>query len=193
MVSHITLLLTLSLWSAPAIVAQSLLTSARVHQEVAAKIETTYDRVKEKTTIRLAPVKIAGELGKYRSLHMSPYFSFPGHQPATPAIVDFELQTVIKGRLSTDLYVVFVIDGETVFLSSNRWAVKRPVPGRVWVGERLVFRMPYETFLRIIKARAFAIKFDGVEFSVGDTQRQALTELLSYMKAAPPIAVPNPR
>jgi hypothetical protein len=52
---------------------------------------------------------------------MSPSFNFPGHQPTTPAIVDFELQTVVKGRLSTDLYVVFIIDGETVSLSSRPW------------------------------------------------------------------------
>ena len=133
--------------------------------------------------MRLAPVLVfSGEQGKYRSLQMSPYFSFPGHEPITPAIVDFELQTVIKGRLSTDLYVLFIIDGEKVFLSSSRWAVKRPVPGRVWVGERFVFRMPYETFLKITKAKTVAISFDGISFAVGESERQTLRELLTYMK-----------
>jgi hypothetical protein len=150
-----------------------------------AKIETSYDNGKDRTTVRLAPVLIfSGELGKYRSLQMSPYFSFPGREPITPAIVDFELQTVIKGRLSTDLYVLFVIDGEKVFLSSSRWAVKRPVPGRVWVGERLVFRMPYETFLKVTKAKTLEVKFDGVGFVVGEAERQTLRELLTYMKPA---------
>jgi hypothetical protein len=156
-------------------------------------VEITYDKAKDRRTVRLAPVQISGEMGKYRSIHMSPSFSFPGQRFAKPSVIDFELQTVVKGRLSSDLYVVFVIDGETVFLSSNRWAVKRPVPGRVWVGERLVFRMLYETFLRITKARTFAIKFDGVEFSVGDTQKQALSELLNYMKVTKIIAAPTPR
>ena len=156
-------------------------------------IGITYDKAKDRTTVRLAPVQVSGEMGKYRSIHMSPYFSFPSQRFARPSVIDFELQTVVKGRLSSDLYVVFVIDGETVFLSSNRWAVKRPVPGRVWVGERLVFRMPYETFLRITKAVTFAIKFDGVEFSVGDTQKQALSELLNYMKVTKIIAAPTPR
>jgi hypothetical protein len=159
------------------------------------KIETAYDSVKDRTTVRLAPVQISGEQGKYRSLHMSPSFSFSGRQlgpgsqaghplgvGATPSIIDFELRTVVKGRLSTDLYVVFVIDGDTVFLSSNRWAIKRPVLGRVWVGERLIFRMPYETFVKITGAKTFEIKFDGVRFSVGETQKQALRELLTYMK-----------
>jgi len=150
----------------------------------AAKIETSYDSSKDRTTVRLAPVQISGEQDKYHSLHMSPSFSFPGHQRVAPAIVDFELQSVVKGRLNTDLYVVFIIDGETVFLSSNRWAIKRPVPGRVWVGERLVFRMPYETFVKITDAEEFQIKFDRVKFSVSEKQKQALREFLNYMKPA---------
>lgn len=148
------------------------------------KIETSYDSNKDRTTVRLAPVLISGEQDKYHSLHMSPSFSFPGQRLAAPSIIDFELQSVVKGRLSTDLYVVFIIDGETVFLSSNRWAIKRPIPGRVWMGERIAFRMPYDTFLKITKAKEFAIKFDGVRFSVGETQKQALRELLTYMKPA---------
>jgi hypothetical protein len=149
----------------------------------ATKTETTYEAEKDKTIIKLAPLQISGENGKYVSLRMSPTFSFHGRQLVTPAIIDFELQTVVRGRLRTDLYVVFMIDGEKVFLSSNRWAIKRPVPGRVWMGERLVFRMPYETFVKITKANSFAIKFDAVTFSVGETQKQALRDFLTYMKS----------
>jgi hypothetical protein len=156
--------------------------SSTSHAPQLAKIETSYDSDKDRTTVRFASVPISSEQGKYRSLHMSPYFSFPGREPVTPALVDFELQTIVKGRLRTDLYVLFIVDGEKVFLSSKRWAVMRPVPGRVWMGERLVFRMPYETFLKITKAKTFAISFDGVSFAVGETERQTLRELLSYMK-----------
>ena len=147
------------------------------------KTETTYEAEKDKTIIKLTPLQISGENGKYVSLRMSPTFSFHGRQLVTPANIDFELQTVVRGRLRTDLYVVFMIDGEKVFLSSNRWAIKRPVPGRVWMGERLVFRMPYETFVKITKANSFAIKFDAVTFSVGETQKQALRDFLTYMKS----------
>jgi hypothetical protein len=110
---------------------------------------------------------------------MSPSFKFPGRSLMEPEIIDFELQTVVRGRLSTDLYVLFVIDGKTVHLSSNRWAIKRPVPGRVWMGERLVFRMPYATYVKITEAKTFAIKLDGVNVSVGKTQQEALAELLN--------------
>ena len=143
------------------------------------KVEGSYDAAKDETTVRLLPVKISDGQGKYVSVHMSPSFKFPGRSLLEPKIIDFELQTVVRGRLSTDLYVVFIIDGETIHLSSNRWAVKRPVPGRVWLGERLVFRMPYETYVKVTKAKTFAIKFDGVKFSVGKTQQEALLELLN--------------
>ncbi len=154
-------------------------TSAQERPPWSAKIKGSYDAEKDETTVRLAPVKISGGRGKYVSLHMSPSFKFPGRSLMEPAIIDFELQTVVRGRLSTDLYVVFIIDGETVFLSSNRWAIKRPVPGRVWTGERLVFRMPYETYVRVTKAKTFEIKFDGLRFPVGKTQKEALRELLN--------------
>jgi hypothetical protein len=146
------------------------------------QVDTAYDEAKGKTTVKLRPIEVASGPDKYVSVQMSPSFSFSGRQTIMPEIVDFELQTVVRGRLKTDLYVVFLIDGEKVFLSSNRWAVKRPVPGRVWMGEHLVFRMPYETFVRITKAKTVEIKFDAVVFSLGESQRQALRDFLIYMK-----------
>jgi hypothetical protein len=163
-------------------------TVAGIATQDSGKIETTYDAVKDKTTVKLARVKISSGQDKYVSLHMSPSFSFAGRRLlATPAIIDFELQTVVRGRLRTDLYVVFMIDGEKVFLSSSRWAVKRPIPGRVWLGERLVFRMPYETFVKITKATTFELKFDATTFSVGDQERQALRDFLIHTKPYPQI------
>ena len=185
MLSQTTLLLAVVLSVAPLNVVGSMNQAvAKVSPPDAAKVETTYDAEKDKTIVRLAPMEISRGQGKYVSLHMSPSFSFPGRQVVTPSLIDFELQTVVRGRLRTDLYVVFMIDGEKVFLSSNRWAIKRPVPGRVWMGERLVFRMPYEKFVKITKANSFEIKFDAVTFSVGETQKQALRDFLSYMKPA---------
>ena len=148
------------------------------HQDVIAnqspRIETTYDSEKNKTTVRLAPVQISGEKGKYHSLHIAPSFSYSGKAFARPEFIDFELQTVVKGRLRTDLYVDFLIDGEKIFLSSTRWAVKRPIPGRVWVGERLVFRMPYTTLLKLVEAKQAAVRLDGISFELNDDHKRAL-------------------
>ena len=174
------LLLTLSLLSG-AWPAQILTPAPMASLQADLKIETSYDAGKDKTTVRLAPLQISGENGKYRSLKMSPAFTYSGKEPRPPDIIDFELRTVVKGRLDTDLYVLFVIDGEKVFLSSNRWAIKHPVPGRVWVGERLVFRMPYETFVKITKAKSVEIKFDAVIFPLGESHLQALRDFLVSM------------
>ena len=145
-----------------------------------AKFEISYDSDKDRTTVRLVTTQIAGEQGKYKSLSMSPSFSFPGKSLLKPPeIIDFELRSVVNLKLlSTDLYVVFVIDGEEVFLSSSRWAIKRPVPGRVWVGEGFIFRMPYETFVKITKAKTLTLKFDAVEFPVSEVHLQMLRDFL---------------
>jgi len=146
------------------------------------KIETTYDRSKDKTTVRLAPVRISGAKDKYHSLHLSPAFSYSGREPRPPETVEFELQTVVKGKLRVDLYVLFIVDGEKIFLSSNRWGVKKGNLGRGWMGEHLVFRMPYETFQKIIRAGSLEIKLEGINFPVGDEQRQVLRDFFRQIK-----------
>ena len=96
------------------------------------------------------------------------------HHSGTARLV--EVQTVVKTKLKIDLYVVFVIDGETIFLSSNRSAVKRPVRGKRWVGERLIFRMPYETLIKIKTARTVEIKMDSVRFPLSEAMLEQVRE-----------------
>ena len=120
-------------------------------------------------------IKISGERGRYHSLHLAPAYSFAGRVRRAPEIIDFELQTVVKARkLRVDLYVLFVVGGEQIFLSSNRWGVKKPVPGRPWVGEHLVFRMPFETFMKLANAKLASIRMDGMEFELSDDHLRAL-------------------
>ena len=146
------------------------------------KVEVVYDEKKDRTTVRLAAVKISGARGKYHSLHMAPSYSYPGREPRQPEFIDFELRTVVKGKLKIDLYVLFIVDGEEVFLSSNRWAVRKGRLGRGWMGEHLVFRMPYETFLKTTRAKIFEIRLDCVGFPLGDKKRQALLQLTAQVR-----------
>lgn len=141
------------------------------------KIETNYDSGKNKTTVRMAPMKIADEKGLYHSIHLAPAYSYQGREPRTPEIIDFEVQTVVKARrLKVDLYVLFVIDGEKIFLSSNRRGVKNPLPGRRWVGESLVFRMPLETMVKLANAKQSMIRMDGLDFELSSDHLTALRE-----------------
>jgi hypothetical protein len=145
-----------------------------------AGIETSYDSAGDKTTVRLTPVKISGEKGKYHSIHIAPSFSYPGRSFLKPEIIDFELQTVVKTKLEVDLYVVFVVDGETIFLTSNRSGVRNPVPGKRWIGERLVFRMPYDTLMKITKAKTVEIKMDGVRFPLTEVALERVREFAGH-------------
>ena len=150
----------------------------------AVKIETSYDNGKDKTTVRMAPFKVSDDNGKYHSLHIAPSFSYAGKQPQIPSTIDFEIQTVVKGKLRKDLYVVFIVDGETIFLSSNRWGINRPVPGRSWMGERLVFNMPYQTLLKVASAKSFAIKMDAVSFEFGEEQMRAIRDFARHIQSS---------
>ena len=156
----------------------SLLLFATIHSQpllkgrdlaTANQIATIYDDKQDKTTVRLTPLQISGPKAQYHSVHIAPAFSYPGRQFRKPELIDFEVQTVVKTKLKIDLYVVFVVDGGTIFLSSNRRAVKRPVKGKRWIGERLVFRMPYETLMKVTKARTVELKMDGVVFPLTET------------------------
>jgi hypothetical protein len=140
------------------------------------RIETNYDREEDKTTVHLLPVQIASEKAQYHSVHIAPAFSYAGHELKRPEAVEFEVHTVVKTKLKIDLYVVFVVDGETIFLSSNRSALKRPVAGKRWVGERLVFRMPYETLMKISRANAVEIRMDDVRFPLTETALEHVRE-----------------
>ncbi len=168
-----------------AIIALFLLSTTIFAQE-SGTIITAHDQGKNITTVKVVPVKISADKDKYHSLHISPAFSYPGHQPRLPETIDFELQTVVKGKLRVDLYVVFIVDGETIFLSSSRSGIKRPVPGRRWMGERLVFRMLYQTFLKMAAAKTIAVKLDAVQFEFGEEPMKAIRDFAKHIQTISP-------
>ena len=150
------------------------------------QITTTYDAAKNQTTVRLPPVKISGDRAHYHSLSYSLFYTYPGKIKRIPEKVSLELLTVVKRRLlKIDLYVVFLVDGEKTFLSSSRSAIKHPVPGKHWIGERLEFRMPSETFLKITQASKLVVSLDGLVFEFSETDLQSLREFAQAMKTSP--------
>ncbi len=149
-----------------------------------AQIDRSYDSAKDKTTVRLAPIQISGPKARYHSLHFEASYTYPGHVAQEPETIEFELRSVVKARkLKIDLYVVFVVDGERIFLSSNRSAVRNPVPGKRWIGERLVFHMPYEVLIKLSEASAVEIRMDAISFELGASHLQALREFAKQTKA----------
>jgi hypothetical protein len=134
-----------------------------------AKIDIHYDSDRDQTTIKLLPLRIAENNVRYHSLDLSAFYIYRSSTRQRPVKVDVEIVSVVKARrLNSDLYVVFVIDGREVHFSSNRSAIPKPVPGRLWVGERMVFSVPEKDFQKLASAKSLAIKLGPAKFVFTD-------------------------
>lgn len=146
--------------------------------------EITYDQVRDVTTVRQREEKLSGPKDRYHSLSYSLSYSYPGRVATPPRNINFELVSVVKARrLNTDLYVVFVVDGKAVHFGSNRSAIPKPVPGRLWVGERMVFGIPREEFLKMAEAKTLGVKLGGVSFQFDENTREAIKEFAKSVSA----------
>lgn len=131
--------------------------------------------------VEMAPLKISGAKDDYHSVHIALYYRYARHKPEEPGEIDFLIQTVTKKRLlNPDLYIVFVVDGERVFLSSNRRAVRNPVPGRRFIGERIEMRMPLSMLQKIVEAESSAIQMGKTTFVIGPSQKAAIKDFLNF-------------
>jgi len=146
-----------------------------------------YSPSKNETTVRLMSSKFSGPKDRYHSLSYSISYSYPGQEPKPPSDVNFELVSVVKAsRLNTDLYVVFLIDGKEIHFGSNRSAVPKPVRGKPWVGERMVFLIPREEFLKMADAQKLGVKLGGVSFEFDEAARAAVRAFAEMIKASDP-------
>jgi hypothetical protein len=146
------------------------------------RLQTTYDPQKKENTIRVPSTKLSGPKDRYDSLTFSVYYSTLSMFPSPPQTVNFEIVSVVKARkLNPDLYVVFVVDGKEIHFSSNRSAIPKPAPGKPWVGERMVFLIPYEEFKKIAAAKTLAVKLGGVSFDFDDEMQRSIRAIARHM------------
>ena len=154
-----------------------------------------YDPVKNVSTVRLLPEKLSGPKGRYHSLTFSISYSYPGQTPVVPKEFHLELISIVKARtLNSDLYVVFVVDGEEIHFSSNRSAIRNPVRGKPWIGERMVFQIPREGFLKLASAKKLSVKLGEVSFDFTDSHirtMQFMSDPASF-PSTPPQTSPHP-
>jgi hypothetical protein len=140
------------------------------------KIRIDHDLVNDVITARLVRFRIAENVDQYHSLDLGAFYTYPHKTDQTAAAkVDLEIYSVVKARqLNPDLYVVFLIDGKEVHFGSNRSAIRNPMRGRPWMGERMVFSVPLEEFQKLASANELAIKMGGVRVDLNDEARTAL-------------------
>jgi hypothetical protein len=133
--------------------------------------------------VKLLRIKLGGEKGIYHSLHSEVSFKYPGTVRRVPEALTFELITVVKARrLKIDLQVEFLVDGEKILLSSNRWAERNPVPGKPWLSEHIALRMPYEVFEKIARAKDIVIQMDAIKFTVENDALQVLRDFHAQLQ-----------
>ncbi|HTG92068.1 MAG TPA: hypothetical protein VL866_05755 [Pyrinomonadaceae bacterium] len=145
-------------------------------QDYRIDIQINHDTKKDVITARLVRFRIAENVDHYHTLDLGAFYTYPRKTDQTAAAkVDLELYSVVKARqLNADLYVVFLIDGKEVHFGSNRSAIRSPVRGRPWIGERMVFSVPLEEFQKLASANELAIKMGGVRVDLNDEARTAL-------------------
>ena len=165
------------------VLSSTLLLSTFVARAQEVEIKKTFDEQKNTSTIQLPATRIAYEQGRYHSLDLSLTYSFKGTTPpAEPQPIDLELVSVVKARtLNTDLYVQFVVDGKPVHFGSNRAAIRNPVPGRLWMGERMVFSIPHQDLVKFSAANTLAIRFGDTTFIVSEKHLTLLRKFISTL------------
>lgn len=142
-----------------------------------------FSPLKNETTLRLLPAQLSGPKDRYHSLSYSIYCKYPGTEATAAKDVNFELVSVVRARrLDTDLYVVFVVDGKEIHYSSNRSAIPKPVPGRLWVGERMIFSIPREDFMKMAAAEKLGVKMGGVSFDFNEATRITIRSFAEALK-----------
>lgn len=148
-------------------------------------ISVHYDREKDQTTIKLKPFRIAEKNDRYHRIDISAFYVYGGSTQQRPTNVSVELVSIVKARkLNSDLYVVFVIDGKEVHFSSNRSAIPKPIRGKLWVGERMVFSVPTQDLQTLASAKHLAIKMGAVRFELTDEMLTKIRVFADLVKRA---------
>ena len=134
--------------------------------------------------VRSKSIPVSAPKDPYQSLSFSISYATDNFPALPKMVVKFELVSVVKARrLNADLYVVFVIDGKEIHFSSNRSAIRRPIPGKPWIGERMVFRIPFEQFQNMTKAKTLSVKLGRVTFDFDNKARLAMGEMEMAMRS----------
>ena len=148
-------------------------------QSTPTEIVRNYDSIKDVTTVRTTPQKLSGPTDRYHSLTFSVSYAYAGKGAGHPDDLNVELVSVVKAaKLNSDLYVVFVVDGQEIHFSSDRSAIPKPVAGKQWVGERMVFGLPREKYVKLVGAKKLSVKLGDVNFDFSQDQIALLLRVL---------------
>ena len=159
------------------------------------KVETSYDRVKEITTVRLSPMQVYGEPlasphyigGDEASLNAS--FTYSGRTlRAQPKRVLFSLTSTSQDWKYTDFRkLTALVDGKHLTLGSLERVPSFTVNASAnansddYVSQGIAISLTYKTFLRIANGKKVQIRMGPREFVLEKNHLEALRYLATRM------------
>lgn len=159
------------------------------------KIETSYDEVKDATTVRLNPMQVYGE-----PLASSNYvgddgarfyasFTYPGRTLSAPPkrVLITLISTSEDWKYAASLKLIAVVDGKRLKIGpleyAPSFAVKAPADSTSadTVSQKIAISLPYKTFLRIANGKKVRIRMGPREFRLEENHLEALRDLAGRM------------
>jgi hypothetical protein len=160
-----------------------------------AKIETSYDQVKEITTVRLIPMQVYGEplaSAKYvgsDEARFNASFTYWGRTlRAQPKRVLFSLISTSQDWKYTDFRkLTALVDGKRLKLGPLEhvpsFTVNVPANSNSddYISQEIAISLPYETFARIANGKQVQIRMGPREFELEKNHLEALRDLAACM------------
>ena len=159
------------------------------------KIETSYDEVKDTTTVRLDPMQVYGE-----SLVSSNYvgddgarfyasFTYPGRTSSAPPkrVLITLISTSEDWKYKDSLELTALVDGEHLKIGplehAPSFAVRAPADSisADSVSQEIAISLPYKTFLRIANGKKVRLRMGPREFKLEENHLEALRDLAGRM------------
>ncbi len=159
------------------------------------EIETTYDQIKEITTVRLNPMQVYGEplassnyIGGDEA-RFNASFTYPGRiLRAQPKRVLFSLVSTTSDWKYTDFRkLTALVDGKRLKLGLQEHVPSFTVNVSAnanfddYISQRIAISLTYETFLRIANGKKVQIRMGPREFELEKNHLEALRYLATRM------------
>jgi len=160
-----------------------------------AKIETSYDQVKEITTVRLIPMQVYGEplasanyMGSDEA-RFNASFTYSGRTlRAQPERVLLSLISTSQDWKYTDFRkLTALVDGKRVKLGPLEYVPSFTVNAAAnsnsddYISQEIAISLPYKTFVRIANGKQVQIRMGPREFELEKNHLEALRNLATWM------------
>jgi hypothetical protein len=157
------------------------------------KVETSYDQVKEITTVRLSPMQVYGEplaSSKYiggDEARLNASFTYSGRTlKAEPKRVLFSLTSTSQDWKYTDFRkLTALVDGKRLTLGPLEhvpsFTVNANANSDDYISQGIAISLSYKTFLRIANGKKVQIRMGPREFELEKNHLEALRYLATQM------------